>query len=88
MLVSIYFLYHVNVIFGGADNVNYRESTHSSGLQSPNMTEIEIDYPTYYSFKPFHIEQMALPPFVFKTTSFLLLSLCFVLHLYLLVCIV
>jgi len=31
---------------GGADNVNYRESTRSSGLQSPNMTEIEIDYLT------------------------------------------
>ena len=31
---------------GGADNVNYHESTCSSGLQSPNMTEIEIDYLT------------------------------------------
>ena len=46
---------------------------------------ITSHYSSHYSFKPYHIEQMALPPFVFKTMSFLLLSLCFVLHLYLLV---
>jgi len=34
-------------------------------VQRPNMTDIEIDY----SFKPDCIEQMALLPFVFKTTS-------------------